>query len=78
MKFDAYCKFPTGYTPSVSDTFLKLNDVKVRCDEMTDCTMFYKYNDGENKFSICPSGSVVETSHQGSQIYIKGIQFTYV
>ena len=87
LKFNAYCKFPNGYTLTDSPTFKTINDVKQRCNAMADCTMFYAHTIGVNvdtmfyahtigvnveRFSICPPGSEIKTSHSGSRIYTKG------
>ena len=78
LKFDAYCKFPDGYTLRDSQQFRDISDAKKHCDEMTDCTMFYTYKDGIDKFNICPPGSVVDTSYKGSRMYIKGESMHYI
>ena len=74
MKFNTYCHFPNGYTLTDSPTFKTIDDAKQRCNAMADCTMFYAHSISVNveRFSICPPGSEVKTSHSGSRIYMKG------
>ena len=77
LKFNAYCKFPIGYTESRADKFKTITDAKERCNEMTNCTMFYKVQTGTHLFKICPPGSVEETSYIGTRLYVKGKKDRY-